>query len=287
MTTVIVPAHNEASVIARTLRALLDANVDDVEIIVVCNGCTDRTADIVRSFEPRITLIETPLASKPHALNLGDRAAHSFPRFYVDGDIVPGPSVLHAVADALSQPHVLAAAPGLRPVTTRSSLLVRAYCAIWQRLPQVRTALGGRGVYALSEAGRARFDEFPDVLNDDGFVSALFSDGTSHVVPSVAIEVGMPGTIRDLVRRRTRVVRGNAQLRALGFGGARARSRSVPGWARVVVERPSLLPALTVFLPVSAYVRVRGLVLDHRGAAADWGRDDSSRRPDSTSLERA
>src|SRR5699024_12035021 len=48
---VIIPAHNESGVIARTLGALAPlAAVDGIEVIVVCNGSTDDTATIAEGF---------------------------------------------------------------------------------------------------------------------------------------------------------------------------------------------------------------------------------------------
>ena len=42
---VIIPAHNEAASIGRNLRALREGTRGgDLDVVVVCNGCTDRTA---------------------------------------------------------------------------------------------------------------------------------------------------------------------------------------------------------------------------------------------------
>src|SRR5207248_1237429 len=42
---IIIPAHNEAAVVARTLRSILTNKLDrPLQIIVVANGCTDQTA---------------------------------------------------------------------------------------------------------------------------------------------------------------------------------------------------------------------------------------------------
>ncbi|MEM7229802.1 MAG: glycosyltransferase, partial [Planctomycetota bacterium] len=85
---VIIPAHNEEAVIARTLRAMLDgARPGELEIIVVCNGCTDHTAAIARTFGDDVQVIETEVGNKAIALNLGDETATRFPRFFVDADI--------------------------------------------------------------------------------------------------------------------------------------------------------------------------------------------------------
>ena len=49
MVSFVIPAHNEEAVIGRCLTALLaGARRDELDIIVVCNGCTDRTAEVAR-----------------------------------------------------------------------------------------------------------------------------------------------------------------------------------------------------------------------------------------------
>ena len=46
----IVPAYNEAAVIKRTLAPLSRAAVEGfIELVVVCNGRTDESADLARS----------------------------------------------------------------------------------------------------------------------------------------------------------------------------------------------------------------------------------------------
>src|SRR4051794_34884229 len=104
MVSIIIPAYNEEAVIGRTLTGLLqDADVSNLEIIVCCNGCHDRTADIARSFGPPVRVIETAQGSKTLALNMGDAAATSFPRIYLDADISLSYSTINKMVDALSQ----------------------------------------------------------------------------------------------------------------------------------------------------------------------------------------
>ncbi|MDQ1577463.1 MAG: hypothetical protein QOE21_150, partial [Microbacteriaceae bacterium] len=88
---VIIPAHNEASVIERTLRPLADvANRGQLEVVVVCNGCTDETAELARNFTG-VTVVEIDEASKSLALNVGDEAATVWPRMYLDADVEISP----------------------------------------------------------------------------------------------------------------------------------------------------------------------------------------------------
>jgi glycosyltransferase involved in cell wall biosynthesis len=80
MTSIVIPAHNESRVIERCLTSILtDARPNEFEIVVVCNGCTDDTAERARGFGDRVRVIETPIGSKIHALNLGDQHVSRFP----------------------------------------------------------------------------------------------------------------------------------------------------------------------------------------------------------------
>ena len=159
---VVIPAFNEERVIERCLRALLrGAEPFELDVIVACNGCTDRTAEIARSVEGPIRVIETKEASKVAALNLGDEAAMHFPRFYVDADVVLEMPALRALAVALEQDGVLAVSPRMDMDLEQSSWAVRAFYRVWSRLPYTREGMIGVGSYGLSRLGRDRFESFP------------------------------------------------------------------------------------------------------------------------------
>src|SRR6266853_6912404 len=88
MISVVVPAHNERSVISRTMKTMTaGALPGELEVIVVCNGCTDDTAAIAANFGSPVRVIATKLVGKTVALNLGDKAATAFPRVYADADV--------------------------------------------------------------------------------------------------------------------------------------------------------------------------------------------------------
>jgi glycosyltransferase involved in cell wall biosynthesis len=50
MISIVIPAHNEEKYIGRTLRAVLDLDYPDFEVIVIDNASTDNTSAIAKSF---------------------------------------------------------------------------------------------------------------------------------------------------------------------------------------------------------------------------------------------
>jgi hypothetical protein len=76
---IVIPAHDEERVIGRCLSGLASgAEPGELEVVVVANGCTDGTAAAARTF-PGVRVVETPVAGKAAALNLGDEHAPAFP----------------------------------------------------------------------------------------------------------------------------------------------------------------------------------------------------------------
>jgi hypothetical protein len=214
--------------------------------------------------------------------------AIGFPRIYLDADIVLQPGSLRQLAAALSgsaadqaadpagpspQARPLAVMPRRELDLTGRPLLVRAYFAINNRLPVFETGLFGRGVIALSEAGRSRFDRFPDVVADDLFLDSLFTEAEKHQVSTVVSRVATPRRTSDLIQRLTRVRAGNAALRASGEVRSAARS----SWLRdVVLPKPWLAPAAVCYVAITLIAAARARRIRDRGTTV-WARDESTR----------
>lgn len=100
---ILIPAHNEALVIEQTLRSIgnMDYPKDHLEIIVVNDGSTDDTPDIVNRIsreDLRVRLVNVPAdeiaRGKSHALNIGlKHVSHDFIAVY-DADNTPEPRSL-------------------------------------------------------------------------------------------------------------------------------------------------------------------------------------------------
>jgi cellulose synthase/poly-beta-1,6-N-acetylglucosamine synthase-like glycosyltransferase/peptidoglycan/xylan/chitin deacetylase (PgdA/CDA1 family) len=128
---VVVPAYNEKECIAATLRAVA-ASDHPVEIIVVDDGSTDGTADIVEALAiPGVRLIRQANAGKPAALNTGVRAATHDIVVMLDGDTIFERDTVRLLAQPFIDPQVGAVA-GNAKVANRTSLVTR-----WQHIEYV------------------------------------------------------------------------------------------------------------------------------------------------------
>src|SRR3954465_10796587 len=154
---IIIPAHNEATVVARTLDSILANRLDrPLQVIVVANGCTDATAEVVRRFHERVELVETPVGSKTHALNLGDRVAKYALRAYLDADIELSDNALQTVVDAFKDPTVRLAMPRAMTTYRGHNPFLAGYYRLWRSMPYVRKGAMGGGFYAIDRELRSR-----------------------------------------------------------------------------------------------------------------------------------
>ena len=277
---VVVPAHNESGVIGRCLESLLaQGRLDDVEVVVVANGCSDDTAERAREYAGRIPglrVIELEEAGKVGALNAGDRACTTYPRIFLDADIVLEDGALPPLIDALTTTEPLVGAPRVSFRTETSTRSVKAFYGVFEELPYARNDLVGLGVYGFSEAGRRRFGAFPAVIADDLFVQRLFAP-EQRVVTEGAFHVFVPRNLRSLVAVRTRVARGNSELAHLeddesGADLGASTRETLVALARLLLAEPSRVGPVLLYVFVTLRARQRA-----RSTTVPWPRDTTSR----------
>ncbi|MFD8705415.1 bifunctional polysaccharide deacetylase/glycosyltransferase family 2 protein [Kitasatospora sp. NPDC059648] len=142
---VIVPAYNEVAGIEPAVRSLL-ASDHPVEVIVVDDGSTDGTADLVESLElPYVRVIRQENAGKPAALNTGIAAARAELLVMVDGDTVFEPDAVRMLVQPFADPAV-GAVSGNAKVVNRGGLLGR-----WQHIEYVVGFNLDRRLFDLAE----------------------------------------------------------------------------------------------------------------------------------------
>jgi hypothetical protein len=277
MISIIIPAHNEGAVIARTLRTMLeDAAPGEFDIVVVCNGCTDDTAAQASLFAPAVRVVETEIPGKTNALNLGDESVASFPRFYIDADVLITANSLRCLAQRLEDGHVLAVAPKASPDLTGCSWAVRAFYEVRSLLPSADEGIGGSGVYALSAVGRSRFGAFPGVIADDGFVRIQFQPQERATLTAVTSTIFPARNLRDLLAVKTRSHYGSFELAQRFPSLWMRRGQSNNRTLLHLFANPRLWTRLAVYCFVMTSARRRARQRLQHGAMR-WDRDQSSR----------
>jgi len=275
MISVVIPAHNEERVLKRCLEALLEgAEPRELEVIVVCNGCSDGTLEVARYYSDQLQILELPHASKNDALNLGDQAASSFPRFFLDADVVCSIQTLRCLASALESPQILAVAPLYTVSQENCSWSVKAYYTVNNLLPLYRAGFGGAGIYGLSELGRHRFKKFHEIYADDTFIRLMFADSEWRTVRCYT-EIFAPKNLIDLIRIKTRSHFGGRELREK-FPNLRPYWRK--NWLTLMylALNPLLLPKVFMYVFIRLSTRIRCYFI-YSKTQKKWERDESAR----------
>jgi glycosyltransferase involved in cell wall biosynthesis len=273
---IIIPAHNEEAVIGRCLKSLLDGLGADAEVLVCSNGCTDRTEQIAATFE-RVRVLKVPVASKPAALNAGDRAASGQVKVFLDADVVVSGRDVRKVVERLQRGPELVAAPRIVVDASAASWPVKAYYAVWMKTPYVTDGMVGSGFYALSERGRSRFAEFPNIVGDDTYVRILFAPHERAVVTDASFAVYPPKTLGALIDIETRRKAGHDEICALLSESQRPRNKSQGFALGKMTLNPLAWPSLLVYAYVKVTSRVRYQFRKRAGTHKRWIRDETSR----------
>jgi glycosyltransferase involved in cell wall biosynthesis len=82
----VIPAYNRADLIGETLRTVLSQSRPPAEVIVVDDGSTDGTADVVAGFGPAVTLLRQANAGAGAARNAGFARATGDIIHFMDSD---------------------------------------------------------------------------------------------------------------------------------------------------------------------------------------------------------
>jgi glycosyltransferase involved in cell wall biosynthesis len=103
--TVLIDTYNHERFIERAISSVLaqDMPMEDIEILVVDDGSTDRTPEIIRSFEPRVRLIRKPNGGQASAFNLGFAQAQGKILATLDGDDSWAKEKLRRVLETLDE----------------------------------------------------------------------------------------------------------------------------------------------------------------------------------------
>ncbi|CAL9497647.1 Undecaprenyl-phosphate 4-deoxy-4-formamido-L-arabinose transferase [Streptomyces sp. enrichment culture] len=264
--TVLVPAYNEEAGIGSTLRSLLDSTHRQLQVIVIDDGSTDRTADIAENMgDARVEVVRQVNAGKAAALNRGLAHARYDIVVMVDADTVFEPDAVERIVQPLAHPAV-GAVSGNTKVGNRRSLLAR-----WQHLeyvfgfnldrrmfevlecmPTVPGAIGAFRRDAVIGVGGVSEDTLAE---DTDLTMALWRSGWRVLYEESAVAwTEVPTSLRQLWRQRYRWCYGTLQAmwkhRGAFFGrgpAGRFGRRGLTYLALFQVTLPLLAPVIDVY----------------------------------------
>lgn len=273
LATLLIPAWNEASVIGRTL-TFLQAGLarGQVRIIVIANACTDGTAAVARRAAPDALVLETKIAGKCQALNLG--LAHAVPGrpvLCMDADLDVTAPDLMALLQPLLSGQALAACGRMEIDTTHASGLVRAWARAWRLNPYLARGKFG-GLFGLSPEGAARVFPLPAVTADDEWIRRAFTPQEVAFIPACRFIARAPRTLSALVQTRCRSLRGARAITALGR--KEPAGQGPRRMLRAALGQPQRWGDLAVFIAVMLWTR---LILATERSAPRWERDHTNR----------
>jgi glycosyltransferase involved in cell wall biosynthesis len=131
--TAIVPVYNGAATIAEAIDSALAQSYRDLEVIVVNDGSTDATAEVLRRYEGRIRVIDRKNGGIAAARNTGVAASQSEYLAFLDCDDIWAPTMVERTVAALDD--------------NRDCVLAYTNCAVIDSDGHdLRSALVGAGV---------------------------------------------------------------------------------------------------------------------------------------------
>ncbi len=220
---VVVPAYNEAVGIERAVRSLAASDYPDFEVVVVDDGSTDNTAEIVERLAlERVRLLRKSNGGKASALNAGIEASTAPVVVMVDGDTVFEPEALRRLVQPLGDPTVGAVSGNTKVGNRRGMLgrwqhieyvtgfnLDRRMYEVLQCTPTVPGAIGAFRRDALAEVGGVPGDTLAE---DTDLTLAIGRTGRRVVYAQDARAwTEAPSSLGDLWRQRYRWSYGTMQ----------------------------------------------------------------------------
>lgn len=228
LVSVIVPAYNEDKVIGACVASILASDYSQREIILVDDGSTDGTLEVMRGFErePAVLVIAKENAGKASALNAGLERAAGEIIFFVDADGVFAPDTITEMLKGFETDRVGAVCGNDSPVNldrlqTRLASLqthvgtgfVRRALAVIQCLPIVSGNIGAFRRSVLRQTGP--FVE--GFIGEDLELTWRVHKAGYRVAfqPTATVYAEVPSTLRGLWRQRVRWSRGLLQTARL------------------------------------------------------------------------
>lgn len=225
---VLIPAHNEADAIENTVLSVLNSTYPDFEVIVVDDGSTDKTPEILKNMASQHPKLKVFLMQKnmgkPSALRYGLLATKADIIVTIDADAhLDSDAITWMVGHFISGPRV-GAVTGNPRVRNRTSLLAKIqvgeYSSIIGMIKRTQRILGKvltvSGVIvafrkqALFDVGLWDIDMITDDINITWKMEKNFWD--IRYEPNALCWILVPETIKGLWNQRVRWAQGGGEV---------------------------------------------------------------------------
>lgn len=226
--TIMVPAHNEELVIESTVNYLInELNYDNYEVLVMDDGSTDKTPQILRKLRARYSNLRVirieDNQGKAHAFNVGMFFARGEYILSNDADIIPEKDALLKYMAYFNRPEAVnySAITANMDVSNRSAILGKTqtveFSSIVGIIKRSQTAISNT-VYAYSGANTMYRKRF--LIDSGGFrqdratedISIAWDHTFMNVIPKFAPDIvaymEVPESLLDLFKQRKRWAQG-------------------------------------------------------------------------------
>ncbi len=226
--TVLIPAYNEEQVIATSVRAALDADYPELEVLVLDDGSADGTAEAARAAaagDPRCEVLRDPVnRGKAEQLNSGFARARHDLVVVTDADTHILPHAVRRLAARMDQSPLVAAVAGAPHVTNRARLICAMQvleAASVIGLVRRTQSLSGRVGIVAGVLGMFRRELVLAVGGYDARMSTEDIDLTWRLLmagwhtayePYALVGMQVPSSLRALWAQRTRWSRGQGEI---------------------------------------------------------------------------
>jgi len=103
MISIIIPTYNVARFIPSTLESVFAQTYQDFEVIVVNDGSTDNTKEVLKSYENQVKVIHQENQGRNPARMRGFQEAKGEFLLFLDSDITMAPDMLEVLVKALEE----------------------------------------------------------------------------------------------------------------------------------------------------------------------------------------
>ena len=168
---IIIPAYNRAKLLPRAVDSCLTGQPDDLEIIIVDDGSTDKTREIVENYGNRVRYIrESENRGAQHARNVGLQAATSKYIKFLDSDDVLEPESLFKEIQAADreQADIVVSGWGIRDIDGTKTR--RTAPEFGQGNAIIDDVLAGKGVFTSAALYRKSYLDQHQLLWDTSIV---------------------------------------------------------------------------------------------------------------------